>query len=294
MHHTSKSQLNPLLVLRSFLQDVFDTRDSGWKLRRKAEGPKRIEEVHKEAMRDASLNPRAGPPRGFGHGGQQGYDDRYDRGGYPPRDYRDRDRAPPLQETLNRPLNLGGFTPRQNSSEMSFRPQSFGMKGPMAGRGHDGPPPPRGPPPPPDRHHSAPTHHSAPAPAPAPPPAAARPSLTTSTSAPSSAPAGMDPAKLKLRVKGLVEEYHNSKDVNDKKDDAALALEMRELLATHNPAPVLINTCIKVRKAAPKFIASAAAFAIKRFLKLQRNSFGCHCCSFSFITVLSYDRSIER
>lgn len=217
-------------------QDVFDTRDNGWRLRRKAEGPKKIEDVHKEAMRDASLNlggDRGGPrgPRGGG-----GYDGGYERGGdrgYPPARNPYADRAQPLQEAPQRPMNVGGFPPRQSSAEMSFRPQSFGMKGP--GGRQPGPPPP-----PMERQHSAPVTMPPP-----PPPASERPVSTPAPPPPAAAAAAAGGAlsaeQCKQKVHNLFEAYQASKN------PAGLADDARDALAGGVPAAVLVSRCMQVR-----------------------------------------------
>ena len=60
--------------IRFMLQDLIDLRDRGWAHRRKVEGPKKIHEVHADAMR--------GQPRQGGPPGRGGFDDRRGGGGF--------------------------------------------------------------------------------------------------------------------------------------------------------------------------------------------------------------------
>ena len=52
---------------RFMCQDIMEMRSKGWRERRKQEGPKKIEDVHKDAAREAMNQARGGgPPRGGG------------------------------------------------------------------------------------------------------------------------------------------------------------------------------------------------------------------------------------
>ena len=49
---------------RFMCQDIMEMRSKGWRERRKQEGPKKIEDVHKDAAREAMNQARGGGPRG--------------------------------------------------------------------------------------------------------------------------------------------------------------------------------------------------------------------------------------
>jgi len=105
--------------LRFMLMDIIDMRHRNWEMRRKAEGPKKIEDVHKEARREAQTIARGGSSRL-----ERG--DRRDSGAlnFPSRSMQDsqhlrRDDLPtaPLAATLGS---------RTASSDLSLRPQGGG------------------------------------------------------------------------------------------------------------------------------------------------------------------------
>ena len=64
---------------RFMLQDVIELRQKGWKERRAAEGPKKIDEIHRDAQRQAMEQARGGDRRGGGGSGGSGRE----RGGGP-------------------------------------------------------------------------------------------------------------------------------------------------------------------------------------------------------------------
>ena len=53
---------------RFMCQDIMEMRSKGWRERRKQEGPKKIEDVHKDAAREAQNQARGGPPQRGGGG----------------------------------------------------------------------------------------------------------------------------------------------------------------------------------------------------------------------------------
>jgi len=57
---------------RFMLQDVIELRQKGWKERRQAEGPKKIDEIHRDAQRQAMEQARGGDRRGGGSGRDRG------------------------------------------------------------------------------------------------------------------------------------------------------------------------------------------------------------------------------
>jgi translation initiation factor 4G len=65
---------------RFMCQDIKEMRSKNWRVRRKEDGPKKIEDVHKDAAREAQ-NQAQGPPRGGGGGGGPRRDDRGGGGG---------------------------------------------------------------------------------------------------------------------------------------------------------------------------------------------------------------------
>ncbi|KAI8467672.1 MAG: MIF4G domain-containing protein [Monoraphidium minutum] len=116
--------------LRFLLMDVAEQRSRGWAVRRNKEGPMKIEEVHRAAKREADTiaarNDRGGrgPPPGRSGSGAYGEP--------PPRragvDHLRRDELP----TAPMKAALGA---RTSSSELSLRPQGFGLKGASPMRG---------------------------------------------------------------------------------------------------------------------------------------------------------------
>jgi hypothetical protein len=128
--------------LRFLLMDVVDMRARRWETRRKAEGPKRIDEVHREARREAAAAAaRAGSGR-LGGGGPPPPPPSYERGG------------PSLrrEDLPTKPIGAG-LGARQASEELSFRPATYSRGGPPpggppggGGRGGGGPGGPGAPP----------------------------------------------------------------------------------------------------------------------------------------------------
>ena len=57
---------------RFMLQDVIELRQKGWKVRRQAEGPKKIDEIHRDAQRQAMEQARGGDRRGGSSGRDRG------------------------------------------------------------------------------------------------------------------------------------------------------------------------------------------------------------------------------
>jgi len=65
---------------RFMCQDIMEMRSKGWRERRKQEGPKKIDDLHKDAAREARQKEQGGPPpRRDAPGGRGGGRD--DRGG---------------------------------------------------------------------------------------------------------------------------------------------------------------------------------------------------------------------
>ncbi|KAI8471249.1 MAG: MIF4G domain-containing protein [Monoraphidium minutum] len=121
--------------LRFLLMDIQEQRSRGWAVRRKAEGPMKIEEVHRAAKREADNvaarnDPRGnrGPPPGRGPPGGYGAPEMPRRPSGV--DHLRRDELP----TAPMKAALGA---RTASTEISLRPQGFGLKGasPMRGAG---------------------------------------------------------------------------------------------------------------------------------------------------------------
>uniref|UniRef100_A0A061QJK4 Uncharacterized protein n=1 Tax=Tetraselmis sp. GSL018 TaxID=582737 RepID=A0A061QJK4_9CHLO len=135
------------------LQDVIDLRNNGWEARRKVEGPKKIQDVHREARMEVAMQADRGrmarPPSDQGRGMQRGgggFDSYGPRGAPPPPPQR-----PPLrmEERVDGPIRAmdasvsqdmlsggpalrpGGAAPSFNrsGSDVSLRPQA-GFRGP--------------------------------------------------------------------------------------------------------------------------------------------------------------------
>merc|ERR1719181_567212 len=51
--------------IKFMLKDVIDLRNNNWRARRKTEGPKKIEDIHKDARMEAVEKARGGGPRGM-------------------------------------------------------------------------------------------------------------------------------------------------------------------------------------------------------------------------------------
>jgi hypothetical protein len=114
--------------LRFLLMDVVDMRARRWETRRKAEGPKRIDEVHREARREAAAAARAGSGRlGGPPGPPPGPPGAYGGGG------------PSLrrEDLPTKPIGAG-LGARQASEELSFRPASYSRGGPPPAGGPGG------------------------------------------------------------------------------------------------------------------------------------------------------------
>jgi hypothetical protein len=148
-------------------QDVLDLRSRQWQPRNKLEGPKKISEVHQDAMRQQQQQEQR--DREERRGGSMR------RGDAPPsRNSNYGDRMLSRDEVPRQPLSLGS---RQQSSELSLRPASGGAPGASFGKRSTAP----GPPPASSRPSSVPREAPAPAAAaaavPPPPPVATPPTL---------------------------------------------------------------------------------------------------------------------
>lgn len=196
--------------IRFMVQDVLDTRDRRWQPRQKVEGPKKISEVHQDAMRQQQqLEQRdRDDRRGGGGGGMRRMDGPPSRGGGYENRMMSRDEVPTRTVIVQRQL----------SSDLNLRPSgSMGMSGFGKGRGA-----------------STPTAQPIVRPAAAasePPPAAAPLPPVPSATEP------LSEEKLKLKAVNLVEEYWTSKSV---KDALANLEDMREAGADMPAAVVAI------------------------------------------------------
>ncbi|KAL6749240.1 hypothetical protein V8C86DRAFT_2852062 [Haematococcus lacustris] len=205
--------------IRFTIKDVLEMRENNWVARRKAEGPKKIEDLHREATAELEAQARRDEQeRRNARGGGGGYrgDDRRGgggppmRGGPPPTRNDDYSRLVAKDEMPRQAMSLSAN--RQSSTEISLRPQASNSRGAVMGgrtassalssaaaaRGAgaqdvrvsaDPPPPPR----------SAP--HASEARAPAPPPPQALPRMA--------------PADLVTPAKSLVEEYFVNRSTSE-------------------------------------------------------------------------------
>ncbi len=107
------------------VQDVLDLRENNWVPRTKKEGPKKIQDIHREAQREMDM--QAQRDRDERQRDRRGGGDRYG-GPPPPRAPNTYDRLVSKDEMLSKPM---ASMNRATSSELSFRPQGggFGAKG---------------------------------------------------------------------------------------------------------------------------------------------------------------------
>ena len=106
---------------RFMLKDLLDLRRSGWRERRKSEGPKKISDIHKDASKDARMK-RTDSMMGRGRGGRDGREGR--EGMRREKSSRGFDRvdAPPRTFSKNR-----------TQEQTSLRPQSSMRRSPSSG-----------------------------------------------------------------------------------------------------------------------------------------------------------------
>eukprot|EP00798_Chlamydomonas_sp_ICE-L_P001220 gene1220-32561_t len=122
---------------RFLVQDVLDLRARKWIPRTKAEGPKKIEDVHKEAaqqLQQQAQRDREERERDRRGGGGGGRGRRDDRGGG------DRDNSRHMSRD-ELPRAMQSNSQRPASSEVNLRPPTFGRGGKGGGGGSGGPPP---------------------------------------------------------------------------------------------------------------------------------------------------------
>jgi len=114
---------------RFMLKDLLDLRRSGWRERRKSEGPKKISDIHKDASKDArmkrtdsTMSRGKSGPGGGGRGGRDGRDGRDDGMRRDKSRTFDRVDAPPRTFSKNRA-----------QEQTSLRPQSSMRRSPSSG-----------------------------------------------------------------------------------------------------------------------------------------------------------------